>query len=239
VTKTAHPEHLAFVRVLPQGWVAPLVQKYLEPGESLAEILFGLIMTLTFTLGAGLIIQEGPDAVRELLIATIGCNVAWGVIDGFLYVSGQVFERGRLKRVGLAIRGAPTEQAAAVVVDEELDEMLGMAVDPRERDSMCLQMARYIRSTAPQKVAFRADDFKGAIASFWLVFFASFPAALPFMFIDDAMLALRVSNGVLIGLLFVAGYRWAHYTTLRPWATGLYMMFGGIAMVATAIALGG
>ena len=37
-------------------------------------------------------------------------------------------------------------------------------------------------------------DFKGAIASFWLVFFASFPAALPFMFIDDAMLALLVET---------------------------------------------
>lgn len=239
MTKTKHPEDIALVHALPQGWAAPLVQKYLEPGESLAEILFGLIMTLSFTLGAGIIIEEGPDAIRELLIATIGCNIAWGVIDGFLYISGQMFERGRLKRVGQAIRTAPDEATAAVVVDEELDELLGMAVDPKERAEVTQRMARHIRASAPRAVGMKVADLKGAIASFWLVFFASFPAALPFMFIDDPTVALRTSNAVLIGLLFITGYRWAHYTALRPWATGLFLMFGGIAMVAVAIALGG
>ena len=50
----------------------PLATRHLEPGESLSELLFGLIMTLTFTLGAGLMVQEGPDAVSDLLVATIG-----------------------------------------------------------------------------------------------------------------------------------------------------------------------
>ena len=86
----------------------PLVRKYLEPGESLAEILFGLIMTLTFTLGAGLLVEEGPQAVRQLLVATVGCNIAWGIIDGALYVVGQIFERGRMARLGDMIRRADT-----------------------------------------------------------------------------------------------------------------------------------
>ena len=37
---------------------APLVQRYLDPATSLGEVLFGLIMTLTFTLGAGIIIED-------------------------------------------------------------------------------------------------------------------------------------------------------------------------------------
>jgi len=35
-----------------------LMHRYLDPATSLAEILFGLIMTLTFTLGAGIIIED-------------------------------------------------------------------------------------------------------------------------------------------------------------------------------------
>ena len=50
--------------------------KYLEPSEILGEILFGLIMVLTFTLGAGLVVQEGDDAVREMLVAVVNCNIA-------------------------------------------------------------------------------------------------------------------------------------------------------------------
>lgn len=216
-----------------------IAQKYLEPGESLAEVLFGLIMTLTFTLGAGLLVEEGPDAVKELLIATVGCNIAWGVIDGMLYISGQIFERARLARVGQLIRRADTEEAAAAVVEEELDEMVGITVAEGERADLYRRMARHVRASEPKPRGVTRADLYGAIASFWLVFFASFPAALPFLFIDDAKTALRVSNGILICLLFLAGYRWARYTALRPWRTGLVLMTFGVALVFMAIALGG
>ena len=70
-----------------------LIQRYLDPASSLGEVLFGLIMTLTFTLGAGIIIEDqGREGARELLIAVIGCNIAWGIIDGALYLAGQLFD---------------------------------------------------------------------------------------------------------------------------------------------------
>ena len=39
-----------------------LVQLYLDPGEALGEVLFGLIMVLSFTVGARLLmVEEGFD----------------------------------------------------------------------------------------------------------------------------------------------------------------------------------
>ena len=85
-----------------------LMHRYLDPADSLGEILFGLIMTLTFTLSAGIIIEdEGREGARQLLIAVIGCNIAWGIIDGVQYVVGRLFDRGRLRRLGSAVRLAP------------------------------------------------------------------------------------------------------------------------------------
>jgi hypothetical protein len=216
-----------------------VVQKHLEPGESLAEVLFGLIMTLTFTLAAGLMVQEGPGAVRELLIATIGCNIAWGIIDGALYISGQIFERGRMARIGAMVRDAATEEEAAVIVGRELEDLIGLTVPAADRADLHRRMALYVRASEPRPRGVTRADFYGAIASFWLVFFASIPAALPFLFIDDAWTALRVSNGILIALLFVTGYRWARHTTLRPWPAGLTLMVAGVTLVVIAIALGG
>ena len=81
----------------------------------MGEILFGLIMTLTFTLAAGIVIQEeGRAGAREMLIGILGCNLAWGIIDGVLYVLGQVFERGRVRRIGCQPAGRqppPRERA--------------------------------------------------------------------------------------------------------------------------------
>ena len=44
--------------------ISPLDQRYLDPASSLAEVLFGLIMTLTFTLGAGIIIEDEGRKAR-------------------------------------------------------------------------------------------------------------------------------------------------------------------------------
>jgi VIT1/CCC1 family predicted Fe2+/Mn2+ transporter len=216
------------------------VEKYLDPATSMGEVLFGLIMTLTFTLGAGMTIQEeGREGARQLLIATIGCNVAWGVIDGFFYVLGQVFERGRLRRLMQRVRHAPQQAEALGLVAGELDDILGRVTTAEERQGLYERIVGQLRAAEIPRNGIRRNDVMGGIASFWLVFFASLPAAIPFLFITDAHFALRVSNLVLLGLLFWAGYAWARYTTARPAMTGLVFLLCGAALVAMAIALGG
>ena len=222
-----------------RGLGLSIAQKHLEPGESLGEILFGLIMTLTFTLGAGMMVRDDPNAARDLLIATIGCNVAWGFIDGAFYVSGQIFERARMARIGERVRHADTEEAAASIVAQEFEELVGLTVAADERADLFRRMARHVRASESRPRGLTVQDFYGAVASFWLVFFASIPAAVPFLFIHEEWIALRVSNAILILLLFAAGYGWARYTTLRPWLTGLTFMVAGLALVGIAISLGG
>lgn len=79
----------------------------LDPGTRLAEILFGLVMTLTFTLGAGLLVQqEGREGARTLLIAMIGCNAAWGVSTACLIRRNRVVSQrttGPIARAPLCV----------------------------------------------------------------------------------------------------------------------------------------
>jgi hypothetical protein len=65
-----------------RGWYRRFVE-HLDPGERMGELLFGLIMVLTFTLGAGLEMGDREET-RDLLIAALGCNTAWRIIDSAL-----------------------------------------------------------------------------------------------------------------------------------------------------------
>ena len=216
------------------------VNKYLDPATTMGEVLFGLIMTLTFTLGAGLTIQEeGREGARQLLIATIGCNIAWGVIDGVFFMLGQLFERGRRLRIMQLVRGAKKDEDAAALVAGELDDVIEQVLTPEERRTLYGRIVQQVRTGEIQRGRLTRDDVMGAIASFWLVFFASLPAAIPFVFIDDAFVALRVSNAILLGLLFWAGHRFARYTMAPPALTGLLFLLFVAALVAVAIGLGG
>ena len=213
--------------------------RHLSSGERLGELLFGLIMTLTFTLTAGFVVGSDRDAVRELLVATIGCNIAWGIIDGGLLVLGRLFDRGRFSRIGKAVRIAPDEAGAMAAVAAEMDEYLGEVAPATSRETLYRDIVRKVRSSEPRSWGVEREDWLAAIGAFWLVVFASIPAALPFAFIDEPWRAIRVSNLILLALFFVIGWRWATYTTVRPWHAAVALTAFGTAMVAAAIALGG
>ena len=62
---------------------------------------------------------------------------------------------------------------------------------------------------------------------------------LPLVLFGDPWFALRISNLVVVGLLFLAGYHWAKYVHANPWLTGFGLTGIGLALVAVATLLGG
>jgi VIT1/CCC1 family predicted Fe2+/Mn2+ transporter len=110
---------------------------------------------------------------------------------------------------------------------------------PEERASLY----RTIRATAlhapPPRTRLQKEDLYGALASGVLVVLATIPAALPFLFIDAPWRALRVSNLVLVGLLFVVGLEWGRYAYVSRWGAGFVFLGVGLALVGVAVALGG
>src|SRR5688572_22026395 len=78
-------------------------KRVLEPNERIAEVLFGLIMVLTFT-GSLSVAEAGRDDVRTMLIGALGCNFAWGIIDGVVYLMGGLAEKGQRLMTYRAVR---------------------------------------------------------------------------------------------------------------------------------------
>ena len=84
-------------------------KRVLEPVERISEVLFGLIMVLTFT-GSLSAAKAGRTEVRTMLIGAIGCNLAWGLIDAIIYLMGCLAERATNLRIWQAWRQAPTPE---------------------------------------------------------------------------------------------------------------------------------
>src|SRR5215831_10473635 len=92
------------------------LQKHLDPASRLSEVLFGLIMVLTVTLTASLTSKSGKAGARELLVAAVGGNIAWGIIDGVMYVMNCMTVRSGKARVVRAVQKAPDRAAALEVI---------------------------------------------------------------------------------------------------------------------------
>lgn len=230
--------HAASAELHPTGWMERL-HRHIDPATSLGELLFGLIMTLTFTLAAGVIMQEeGREGAREMLIAVLGCNIAWGIIDAALYLSSSMLERGERRKLGQRMRGG-TEAEAMALLAERFDELLEDSVPAEERASLYGRIVKRVKSHAPREGGLTGSDWIAAFIVCVAVILPTFPAAAPFWLIEDLELALRVSNGILLALLYISGWAWARYTSATPWKVGLAFLAGGLALVLIAIPLGG
>ena len=64
----------------------------LHPVDRIMEMLFGLLMALSFT-GAVSVAESGREELREMFIAALGCNLAWGFVDGVMYLIRTVVDR--------------------------------------------------------------------------------------------------------------------------------------------------
>ena len=217
-----------------------IIHRYLDPGETLGEVLFGLIMALSFTVGGRLLLMRGELDMAELVVGAIGCNIAWGIIDAVLYVLGNLFHRSQRARFYRAIRSTRNEAEALALLQEEFgleDEPL--AVLPEDRARLHQSILALSAHAAPARARLVRRDLWSALVVFVLVSATSLPGVIPVLLLADPGLALRVSNSVQVLLLFVVGYWWAHYTDSRPWRVGLTVMLLGVAMVMVAVALGG
>jgi hypothetical protein len=211
-------------------------RRILDPTERFSEVLFGLIMVLTFT-GSLSAAESGRQAVRTLLIGALGCNLAWGIIDAIFYLMNMLGQRGHGLVVLRSLRQNPDAAKAHALIADELPPIVASVLRPEDLEAMRQRLAAL--PDPPKRPPLYRDDFLGALAVFLLVFVSTFPVAIPFLFMHDAMQALRVSNGIAIALLFVGGYRLAHFAGTRPWRTGLAMVAIGAALVGLTIALGG
>jgi len=65
------------------------------------------------------------------------------------------------------------------------------------------------------------------------------PAAIPFLIFSQPQFALRISNFLLIVLLFLVGRKWAQYAGADRGIAGITMVISGLVLVGIAILLGG
>lgn len=212
------------------------MRRHLDPADRLGETLFGLIMALGFTGAVRLGIDEATS--RELFVAILGCNIAWGIVDGVMYVMVALFERGRTAMLMERVRGMD-EGSAARAIGEELDESLADFTGASERETIYRAMVSGIRRAAPARIGLRRGDVLGGAAVALLITMMTAPVVAPFLFVENAMIAARISNGIALTMLLLLGHRWGRLTGGSPWRIGLGVMGVGVAMVGVTIALGG
>lgn len=210
--------------------------RLLDPMERVSEILFGLIMVLTFTCSFS-VADAGREEVRTIVVGALGCNLAWGIIDAVFYLMGCFSAQGRGILQLKVVRTVSDPTLAHRVIADELPPRLASLLSPAELEGMRQKLNELPEPPARPRLS--RNNWLGALGVFLIVFVTTLPVLLPFTFMSDPKRALRTSNAIAVVLLFLAGYRVGQYAGYRPREMGLVMVILGGALVGITISLGG
>ena len=185
----------------------------LDPMERISETLFGLIMALTFICSLG-VATAGNIKIQTMLIGALGCNLAWGIVDGGLYLLARINDQGGKILTLRAIRQAPDPETARRVIADALPPELASVLPPEQLELMRQKLQQLPEPSARPRLTKR--DWTGALGLCLLSFLSTFPVVIPFIFLSDAKLALRVSYAVAIVMLFCCGYAFGFIAGFGP-----------------------
>ena len=207
----------------------------LEPIDRITEVIFGLLMAMTF-IGSLSVATAGREDARLMLVAAFGCNLAWGLADAVIYLLRTWTERTRSRTLLTRLQAAPSSQGRKLISDA-LPERVSLALDEDGLEMLRDRMLRDVARPMPPRLGL--DDFKAALATFLLVVLATFPMVIPFLLIDTTATAIRVSHLVALAMLYLAGWLLARYSGGRTQLTGVVLAGVGALLILAIIALGG
>src|SRR3954454_21468628 len=135
-------------------------KRVLEPIDRVSEVLFGLIMVLTFT-GSLSVAEAGRDDVRTMLIGALGCNLAWGIIDGVLYLMGSLAEKGNKLKTLRALRKSTDQKQSQRLVFNALPPLIASVLQTAELDWIRDRLRQLPEPTSTPRLSL--TDWKGAL----------------------------------------------------------------------------
>lgn len=144
----------------------------LDPVDRASEVIFGVLMAMTFV-GTVSVAEGGREELRTLLIAALGCNLAWGITDGVMYLVGAATEARRNRALLLQLHAEVDAAAGRRIVAASLLPGLAAVLDEDDLERLRIRLLDApVPAGAPR---LGLDDYRAALAVFVLVVLATFP----------------------------------------------------------------
>lgn len=210
--------------------------RLLDPVDRISEILFGLIMAVTFV-GSISVATAGSEDVRTATASALGCNLAWGLVDAVMYLVRTVTDRGRLLTLIRTVQADSNAETGRRLIERSISRVAAGLLSPAEIEAVRGRIVAL--PSLPPRPRLRPDDFLAAFAIFLIVVASTFPVVLPFLLVPDVGTAKVVSRVLTLTMLFIGGLALGRYAGYGSWKAGIMMVGLGTALVAAVIALGG
>jgi len=223
-----------------------VLRGYMEPMDAAAEAFFGLVMALEISNVARLaLIGQDEDMIMSvLLVAIIGCNLAWGMADGVMNALSNYYEKLRQYRLAIELSSATKEQAevrAEQALRDSMSQMERQLLDDQGIGVMAKEIVRCTKTSHPEKPRLGKEEVNIWGISLFFNAFMALPILAIYLVAGSIGLnaATLLANVVGLVLFFAIGYVLDRNVGPYKFLTGCVMVIVGFVMLGIIIVLGG
>lgn len=207
----------------------------LDPVDYLLELTAALAAMLTIVLTAASYTDEVDDPAQMLLVVALGCSLGGGLSSGLLWVLEDLSRDAGRRDFDARLRAA--EQSAIDQARARVELASYGRLEPEEVARIVDALATRGGDRPLPLVDLDRSNLRVTAACVLYNTTALVLASIPFVFVSDWQLALRVSNVVILAMLFIVGFRWGKRLHANPWRSGLALLVLGLLLVSVSLAM--
>jgi membrane protein CcdC involved in cytochrome C biogenesis len=206
-----------------------------------AEVMFGVIIAMTFTSMLRNYSTVSDALLKSTLISALFCCIAWGIVDGLFYLWERSYNIRQENLMIRSSRSAKQSHLALPLIEEQLDDTVLRNIPKERRDRFYRKLVQLLSSAEDRKKTSFREGMKIVLGTFMLSVGAGSIVLVPFLFAHgDIKIALAISNILGITLLFAVGYmRSLEKGILSKIISGSTSALIGIIIAVITIVLGG
>jgi hypothetical protein len=208
-------------------------EEHLSEGDMQIEMLCGVIMVLVMIGYLKLsMVQEGVEFQKIMILVPLGCNAAWGIIDGIMYVLINLRERGKKIKLLSLIKLSKDQNESLTIIKNEFGSRFIDLLNKDTQTNIYQEILKSLTTASVEKPkGISKKDLRIVLNTFLIVFFTGIPLVLPFVLLNDVWLAIRISHIIGLVMLFCIGYWWAKLASRHKVRSAIALTILGVVIV--------
>ncbi len=208
-----------------------MASKYLSLADRTGEIAFAVIMVII--INGYVALSQLNTGFLYIVAVNLGACTSWGIIDGLIYAISSSIARNSIQRKLLMLKTAVNQQSLLQTVKNSLDDTFLRDFDDKGKEAIAKEIINQVPNANLEKTQIiTKEEALGWLSIIGIYLAVGFLLALPFLVLQNKILAWLVSNIAGTSLLFWYGTQLGRVAGKNRWLFGLLLAAISILFLA-------
>lgn len=196
--------------------------KYLSYVDRIGEVAFAVIMVII--INGYVALSDLNSGFLYIVAVNLGACLSWGTIDGLIYALSSSMERNTLRNKLLALKGCLNCENTVGLVKSNLNDTFLAGFDETGKEAIAKEIIAHVpNATIEKNKVLTKQEVFGWLSIIGIYMVVGVLLALPFLVLEQKILAWIISNAVGVAWVFWYGMKLGESAGKNRWLLGIVM----------------